>query len=123
MKLFSTTTFILNQGYYIPQDKILEDFEVYNDQHTRYNIENKYISIIDTSYKDSIVYTKKLVAFSKEQITCSPQTAKTLTRYSGLDSMKQDIHQKGLIILFMVNITLITQIIQTSIGLEIIMAH
>ena len=87
--------FYFKPGSYIPQDKILEDFEVYNDQHTRYNIENKYISIIDTSYKDSIVYTKKLVAFSKEQITCSPQTAKTLTRYSGLDSMKQDIHPKG----------------------------
>ena len=76
MKLFSTTIFILKPGSYIPQDKIFEDFEVYNDQHLRYNIENKYISIIDTSYKDSIVYTKKLVAFSKEQITCSPQTAK-----------------------------------------------
>jgi signal peptidase I len=66
--------FYFKPGSYIPQDKILEDFEVYNDQHTRYNIENKYISIIDTSYKDSIVYTKKLVAFSKEQITCPPQT-------------------------------------------------
>ena len=48
-----------------------------------YNIENKYVSIIDTSLKDSIVYIKKLVAFSKEQITCSPQTAKTLTRSGG----------------------------------------
>jgi len=87
--------FYFKPGSYIPQDKILEDFEVYTDQHTRYNIDNKYISIIDTSFKDSTVYIKKLVAFSKEQITCSPQTAKTLTRYSGLDSMKQDIHPKG----------------------------
>ena len=87
--------FYFKPGSYIPQDKILEDFEVYNDQHTRYNIENKYISILDTSFKDSIVYTNKLVAFSKEQITCSPNTAKTLTRYPGLDSMRQDIHEKG----------------------------
>ena len=87
--------FYFKPGSYIPQDKILEDFEVYTDKHTRYNIDNKYISIIDTSFKDSTVYIKKLVAFSKEQITCSPQTAKTLTRYSGLDSMKQDIHPKG----------------------------
>ena len=87
--------FYFKPGSYIPQDKILEDFEVYTDQHTRYNIDNKYISIIDTSFKDSTLYIKKLVAFSKEQITCSPQTAKTLTRYSGLDSMKQDIHPKG----------------------------
>ena len=87
--------FYFKPGSYIPQDKILEDFEVYNDQHTRSDIQNKYISILDTSFKDSIVYTNKLVAFSKEQITCSPQTAKTLTRYSGLDSMNQDIHPRG----------------------------
>lgn len=87
--------FYFKPGSYIPQDKILEDFEIYNDQHTRFNIENKYVSEIDTSFKDSMVYTKKLVAFSKEQITCSPKTAKMLTRYSGLDSMGQDIHPRG----------------------------
>ena len=87
--------FYFKPGSYIPQDKILEEFEIYNDQHTRYNIENKYISVIDTTFKDSLVYTNKLVAFSKEQITCSPQTAKILSRYSGLDSMKQDVHPKG----------------------------
>ena len=87
--------FYFKPGSYIPQDKILEDFEIYNDQHTRFNIENKYVSEVDTSFKDSIVYTKKLVAFSKEQITCSPKTAKMLTRYSGLDSMGQDIHPRG----------------------------
>lgn len=87
--------FYFKPGSYIPQDKILEEFEIYNDQHTRYNIENKYISFLDTTFKDSLVYTNKLVAFSKEQITCSPQTAKMLSRYSGLDSMKQDVHPKG----------------------------
>jgi len=87
--------FYFKPGSYIPQDKILEDFEIYNDQHTRFNIENKYVSEIDTSFKDSMAYTKKLVAFSKEQITCSPKTAKMLTRYSGLDSMGQDIHPRG----------------------------
>ena len=87
--------FYFKPGSYIPQDKILEDFEIYNDQHTRSKIENKYISIIDTSYKDSLVYINKLAAFSKEQITCSPQTAKMLSRYPGLDSMSQEVHPRG----------------------------
>ena len=59
--------FYFKPGSYIPQDKILEDFEVYTDQHTRYNIDNKYISIIDTSFKDSTVYIKKLVAFLNQE--------------------------------------------------------
>jgi signal peptidase I len=90
-----TYNFYFKPGSYIPQDKILEDFEIYSDQHSRSNIENKYIKVVDTSYKDSLVYTEKLVAFSREQITCSPETAKMLSRYSGLDSMSQEIHPKG----------------------------
>ena len=90
-----TYNFYFKPGSYIPQDKILEDYEIYSDQHSRSNIENKYIKVVDTSYKDSLVYTEKLVAFSREQITCSPETAKMLSRYSGLDSMSQEIHPKG----------------------------
>ena len=90
-----TYNFFFKPGSYIPQDRILEDFEIYSDQHSRSNIENKYIKVIDTSYKDSLVYVDKLAAYSKEQITCSPQTAKMLSRYSGLDSMRQEIHPRG----------------------------
>ena len=90
-----TYNFYFKPGSYIPKDKILEDFEIYSDQHTRSNIENKYIKVVDTSYKDSLVYTEKLAAFSREQITCSPETAKMLSRYSGLDSMSQEIHSRG----------------------------
>ena len=90
-----TYNFFFKPGSYIPQDRILEDFEIYSDQHSRSNIENKYIKAIDTSYKDSLVYVDKLAAYSKEQITCSPQTAKMLSRYSGLDSMRQEIHPRG----------------------------
>jgi signal peptidase I len=90
-----TYNFYFKPGSYIPQDKILEDFEIYSEQHTRSNIENKYIKVVDTSYKDSSVYLEKLAAYSKEQITCSPETAKMLSRYSGLDSMNQEIHPIG----------------------------
>ena len=90
-----TYNFYFKPGSYIPQDKILEDFEIYSDQHTRSNIQNKLIKVIDTSYKDSLVYLEKLAAYSTEQITCSQETAKMLSRYSGLDSMNQEIHPRG----------------------------
>jgi signal peptidase I len=90
-----TYNFYFKPGSYIPQDKILEDFEIYSEQHSRSNIENKYIKVVDTSYKDSLVYLEKLAAYSREQITCSPETAKMLSRYPGLDSMNQEIHPKG----------------------------
>lgn len=90
-----TYNFYFKPGSYIPQEKILEDFEIYSDQHTRANIENKYIKVLDTSFKDSLVYLEKLASYSREQITCSPETAKILSRYSGLDSMSQEIHPKG----------------------------
>ena len=90
-----TYNFYFKPGSYIPQEKILEDFEIYSDQHSRSNIENKYIKVIDTSFKDSLVYLDKLASYNREQITCSPQTAKMLSRYSGLDSMNQEIHSRG----------------------------
>ena len=90
-----TYNFYFKPGSYIPHEKIAEEYEIYKDQHQRANVDNKVIQVIDTSYKDSVVYKDQLVAFSQEQITCSPQTAQMLSRYPGLDSMSQEIHPKG----------------------------
>ena len=90
-----TYNFYFKPGSYIPHEKISEEYEIYIDQHSRTGIENKTIKLRDTSFTDTIVYTEKVVAFSREQITCSPKTAMALSRYPGLDSVRQEIHPKG----------------------------
>ena len=90
-----TYNFYFKPGSYIPHEKISDEYEIYVDQHSRTGIENKVIKVRDTSFKDSLVEIEKVVAYSREQITCSPQTALSLSRYAGLDSVSQEIHQKG----------------------------
>ena len=90
-----TYDFYFKLGSTIPHEKLAEDYEIYVDQHRRNPLSEKKVKIQDTSYKDSLVYIEKTIKYGHEQITCSPATAAALSRYPGLDSVRQVIHARG----------------------------
>ena len=100
-----------------PYDVLLEEFEVYNDQHHPMMFPNgamewynprefvrtsldTIVTVTDSSdrTKDiiSINETKKALKINYEILTCSPETANKLAAIPGCDSVVMEINSKGM---------------------------
>lgn len=100
-----------------PYDVLLEEFEVYNDQHHPMMFQNgamewynprefvrtsldTIVTVTDSSdrTKDiiSINETKKALKINYEILTCSPETANKLAAIPGCDSVVMEINSKGM---------------------------
>jgi signal peptidase I len=92
--------FYFESGQTIPHKKLDEDHEIYIDQHFRYRMGEKVIKVLDNK-SDSINYINKLVKYGHELIICSPNTAKRLSNYPGVDSVVREVTPKGYDYIFM----------------------
>ena len=97
--------FYFKPGYGLPYDDILNQYEVYSDQHYLGNERvRRYIKdtilpnlSMDSVYRDSVSVVQKPidVIVNFERLACSPTTALELKNLPGLDSVVVENQEKG----------------------------